>query len=281
MDGLILNLAPTGMIPTKEMNAHVPISMPEIVEDVKQCVALGANILHLHARDEYGQPTYKKEIYARLIGSIREVFPDIVICVSLSGRNFGAFEERSDPLGLTGDLKPDMGSLTLASMNFSRETSVNSPEMIRRLAERMAEAGIKPELEVFDTGMLNYARYLVDKGLIRPPLYFNFILGNIATAQATPAHLSLLMNELPPGSLWTGGGLGAAQLTMNAMGILYGNGVRLGLEDSLWLDVERRHPAANTDLVKRASSMAALFGKRIASQAEVRTALGLSHTPVG
>lgn len=275
MDTLIVNLAPTGMVPTKAMNPRVPVSVAEIVEDAKRGIAAGANMLHLHARDEDGQPTYKRDTYARIIGGIRETHPDVVICVSLSGRNFGDFEQRADPLNLTGDLKPDMGSLTLASMNFSQSASINSPEMIRRLAERMGEAGIKPELEIFDSGMINYARYLHEKGLIEPPFYFNLILGNVASAQANPAQLGLLLSELPANSFWTGGGVGAAQLPMNTMGILYGNGVRIGLEDTLWMDPERRLPASNTDMVRRIGDLAALLGKRIAPANEVRSALGL------
>ena len=275
MDGLIVNLAPTGMVPTKAMSPHIPISVSEIVADAKACIALGANMLHLHARDESGQPTYKKEVYARLIGSIREACPGVVICVSLSGRNFGGFEQRAEPLSLTGDLKPDMGSLTLASMNFGQTASVNSPEMIQRLAGKMAEAGIKPELEVFDSGMVNYAHFLLHKGLIKPPFYFNFILGNVATAQAKPSHLGLMMSELPPDSIWTGGGVGAAQLTMNTMGILFGYGARVGLEDYLWLDPERQRLATNPEMVKRCKELAATFGKHIASSQEVRLALNL------
>lgn len=276
MDGLIINLAPTGMVPTKAMSPHVPISVPEIVKDAQRCVALGASILHLHARDELGHPTCQKEVYARLIGSLRETCPDVVICVSLSGRTAGSFEQRAAPLSLTGDLKPDMGSLTLASMNFSRAASVNSPEMIQKLAERMAEVGIKPELEVFDSGMVNYARYLAERQLLRPPFYFNFILGNVATAQAKPAQLGLLMNELPPNSYWTGGGVGSAQLAMNTMGLLYGHGVRVGLEDCLWLDMERTKLASNVEMVQRIRDLAEVFGKRIASSQEVRIALDLT-----
>lgn len=275
MDALIVNLAPTGMVPTKAMNPCVPVSVAEIVEDARRCIAAGANMLHLHARDEDGQPTYKRDIYARIIGGIRETYPDVVICVSLSGRSFGDFEQRADPLNLTGDLKPDMGSLTLASMNFSQSASINSPDMIRRLAERMSEAGIRPELEIFDSGMINYARYLHDKGLIHPPFHFNLILGNVASAQASPAQLGLLQSELPANSFWTGGGVGAAQLPMNTMGMLYGNGVRVGLEDSLWMDPERQHAASNIAMVQRIGDLATLLGRRIATASEVRAALGL------
>lgn len=275
MDGFVLNLAPTGMVPTRAMSPHVPISPAEVIDDALRCIALGANMLHLHARDGQGRPTYRKEIYARMIGAIREVQPEVVICVSLSGRDFGSFEQRADPLNLIGDLKPDMASLTLASMNFSQSASVNSPEMIQRLAGRMAEAGIKPELEAFDAGMINYARYLEEKGLIQAPHYFNFILGNIASAQARPGPLSVMINELPAASYWTGGGVGAAQLTMNTMGLLHGQGVRVGLEDNLWFDAQRRQAATNADMVRRTTELAGLLGRRVATPREVRTALAL------
>lgn len=275
LEPLILNLAPTGMVPTKAMSPHVPVSIPEIVADARQCAALGVSILHLHARDGQGQPTHKKEVYARLIGALRETCPELVLCVSLSGRTCGEFAERSEVLELAGGLKPDMASLSLGSMNFSQTASVNSPDMIRRLAERLAETGIKPELAVFDSGMVNYAKYLAAHGLLTPPFYFNFILGNVATAQAGPAQLALLTGELPPDSLWSGGGIGAAQLPMNTLGILYGHGVRVGLEDTLWLDRERQRPARNADLVERVRGLAETLGRRIATPGEVRLALGL------
>ena len=275
MEDIIINLAPTGIVPNKLVNPCVPLSIKEIVEDSRRCVDMGVNILHLHARDDSGIPTYKKEIYARLIGALREQSEDVIICVSLSGRRFSHFDQRSDPLRLTGDLKPDMASLTLSSMNFNTETSVNSPQMIQQLANRMQDAGIKPELEVFDSGMVNYAHYLLKKRLIAPPLYFNFILGNIATAQAKPLQLGLMISELPPDSVWAGGGIGAEQLRMNTLGLLYGNGIRVGLEDNLWLDKQRKYPASNVSLVERAIDLATLLGKKPASPADIRLALNL------
>lgn len=275
MDRFILNLAPTGMIPTKAMNPHTPVSVAEIVAEARHCVGLGANILHLHARDEDGAPTWRKEVYARIIGGIRDHCPQVVICVSLSGRDFGEYDQRADPLLLDGDLRPDMASLTLSSLNFARSASVNSPEMIQRLAARMLETGVKPELEVFDAGMVNYARYLADKGLLEPPFYFNILLGNVASAQATPAALGHLISELPAGSLWTGGGIGACQLAMNTMGLMFGNGLRVGLEDYLWMDPERLEIASNSAMVQRAVDLGAFFAKKPALAKDVRIALGL------
>lgn len=271
----IINLTPTGLMATRAQTPHVPLTVKEIVADVCRCVGLGANMVHLHARDRQGRPTYRRENYARLIGGIRERFPDLPLCVSLSGRTFTRFEERADPLRLRGDLKPDLASLTLGSLNFSREASVTSPEMIRRLAERLAETGVKPELEVFDLGMLNYAHYLIDRGLLRPPHYFNLILGNVATAQARPAHLGQLLAELPQDSLWTAAGLGRHQLPMNTLGLLFGAGVRVGIEDNLWFDAERLEPATNAMLVDRVVRLAGILGRPLASPGEVRALLGL------
>ena len=272
---LIINLAPTGMLPTREQSPFVPLTVAEIVADALQCLEEGASIVHIHARDEAGRPTYRKEIYARIIAGIREKNSRAVLCVSLSGRSHGEFEQRADPLFLNGDLKPDMASLTLSSLNFPRSASLNSPEMIMRLAEAMAERGIKPELEAFDLGMLNYARYLLERELLQPPLYFNLLLGGVATAQAKPSHLALLINELPPGSLWAAAGLGPAQLPMNMLGLLFGNGVRVGLEDYLWMDAKRQVPARNVDQVRRIVQLAQTLGREVAAPAEVRTMLGL------
>ena len=272
---IIVNFCPTGMIPTKAMTPHVPVSPAEIVTDVLDCVQAGANLVHLHARDATGTPHYDREIYARQIAGIREAQPDLTICVSLSGRNFGALEQRADPLALRGDLRPDMGSLTLASLNFPQQPSINAPEMVRRLAERMHERGIKPELEVFDVGMVNYANYLIEKGVLTPPHYFNILLGNLASAQATPAQLAAILSALPPDSIWSLAGIGRQQLTANTLGLLWGDGVRVGLADNIWFDGERRQLATNRALVERIVSLAHSLERRVATAQEVRSRLGI------
>jgi 3-keto-5-aminohexanoate cleavage enzyme len=125
---LIIDFTPTGMIPTKDMTPHVPISVSEIIEDIHAAAELGITKVHLHARDPLTElPTYKKEIYAEIIAGIRKFAPGLVVCVSLSGRTFTKFEERSDALDLEGVAKPDMGSLTLSSLNFNKIASVKLP----------------------------------------------------------------------------------------------------------------------------------------------------------
>ena len=274
----ILNFTPTGMIPTKEMTPHVPVTPDEIIEDVLQTANLGVTIVHLHARDPVtGAPTYEKEIYDEFIRGIRAEKKDLILCVSTSGRIHNSFEKRSECLELDGKSKPDFGSLTLSSLNFNKQASINSPDMIINLAQKMMNRGIRPELEVFDLGMINYAKYLIRKGLLVPPYYFNLILGNIACAQADMLHLGLMIKELPEESVWSVGGVGNAQLQMNALSIVAGGGVRVGLEDNIWFDEERTRLATNYDLVKRIVSIAEIMGSRPYTPAEARDLLKLKE----
>lgn len=273
---VIVNFTPTGMIPTKEMTPHVPVTPSEIAEDVHEALELGITMVHLHARDnETGAPTYKAEVYGRIIEKIRSFSKDLILCVSLSGRNIHEFEKRAEPLQLEGDLKPDMGSLTLSSTNFNREASVNSPETIQALAQRMNERGIVPELEAFDAGMINYAKYLARKGLLHEPYYFNLMLGNIACAQPDLLHLGVMIRDLPENSFWSVAGIGNAQLPMNSISIASGGGVRVGLEDNIWFDPGRTRLARNIDLVHRVHVLAEANEKTVMSPAELRKRLGL------
>jgi len=272
----ILNFTPTGMIPTKKMTPYVPVTTDEIVEDVLKVANLGVTIVHLHVRDSVtGEPTYKKEIYGEIIRRIRMDNNDLILCVSTSGRIENTFEKRSECLELDGEFKPDFASLTLSSLNFNKQASINTPDMIKALAKKMIDRGIRPELEVFDLGMVNYAKYLIRKGLLSPPYYFNIILGNIACAQADMLHLGLMINELPEESIWSVGGVGNPQLQMNLLSIISGGGVRVGLEDNIWFDEERTRLATNFDLVKRIVSIAEIIGKRPYTPAEARDLLQL------
>lgn len=276
MGELVINFTPTGMIPTKELTPHVPVSWAEIVEDVHLAVETGITMVHLHARDEAtGRPTHRADEYGRMIEGIRRFAPDLVICVSLSGRNVVELQARAEPLELDGSLKPDMGSLTLSSLNFNRQASINAPETINALAERMMDRGILPELEAFDSGMINYAKYLQRKGLLTPPHYFNLIVGNIACAQADLLHIGVMVNDLPPQSLWSLGGVGDAQFPVTTLAVVFGGGVRVGLEDNIWLDAARTRLASNADLLRRTHAVAAMADRKVMTPAKLRELLQL------
>ena len=264
------------MIPTKKMTPHVPISSSEIIEQVHAASELGITMVHLHARDSItGRPTYEKEIYAEILGGIRKYAPTLVLGVSLSGRDFSEFEKRSEAILLKESLKPDMGSLTLSSLNFNKTASINSPQMVQNLAKVMKEKGVVPELEVFDAGMINYAKYLESKNLIQPPYYFNLLLGNIACAQADLLHTGVMINDLPKDSLWSLAGIGDNQLKMNSMSIAVGGGVRVGLEDNIWYDTSRSKLATNIGLIQRIHRLAESNERNIMSPAEFRSKMNL------
>jgi 3-keto-5-aminohexanoate cleavage enzyme len=272
----IFNFAPTGLIPTRQMTSQVPLTPSEIVEQVIEAAQLGVNMVHLHAREPDTQaPTYKKEVYAEIIEGIRSKNEELVIGVSTSGRNFAEFNKRSEVLELDGDLKPDFGSLTLSSLNFNTQASVNNPQMIKDLAKKMMDNGIRPELEVFDLGMVNYARYLIRKALVARPYYFNLILGNIACAQANMLSLGLMVNELPDDSIWSVAGVGDFQLRMNAMALVAGGGVRVGLEDNIWYDDKRTQLASNRQLLERILGIGQALGRTPYTQGHTRELLGL------
>lgn len=274
---LIINFTPTGMIPTREMTPHVPVSVDEIVEDVYKASEIGISMVHIHARDEKtGAPTCRADVYARIIEGIRSFSKELVICVSLSGRGIREFDQRAAPLALTGDLKPDMGSLTLSSLNFNNTESMNSPEMIKALASAMKTKGIMPELEAFDAGMINYARFLEGKGLLQAPHYFNLLLGNIACAQADLMIAGLMVRELPPSSFWSFAGIGKAQLMMNSIAISAGGGVRVGLEDNIWFDKERTRLASNSDLLHRVHRLAESNERKVMVPGDLRRLLNLN-----
>ena len=275
MQPLIVSAALTGMVPTKELNPNTPVTPDEIAADAERVCELGASILHLHARDADGRPTYRSDVYAEVVSRVRERCPEAIVCVSTSGRTFKTFEERSQVLELDGDVKPEMASLTLGSLNFPTQASVNDPEMIRRLAEKMKERGITPELEIFDLGMVDYARFLIDRGVLEPPLYANVLLGSLGTLAATPLHLATVVQELPAGTTWAAAGIGGFQLLVNSIAVAMGGNVRVGLEDNLWMDAAKTRFASNADLVERVVGIARAVEREVATPAQARELIGL------
>lgn len=273
---LVINLALTGMVPRQKDNPNVPITDDEIADDVQHCFDAGARIFHIHARGKDQQPVYQKEAFAEIIEKIKQNVPDAIICVTTSGRLHRSFEERSDVLNLTGNVKPDLASLTLGSLNFPKQASVNEPEMIVKLATKMSECGIVPELEIFDFGMLDYAHYLIERGILKPPFVFNLLLGSLGTLAATPLNLALMVERLPKGAFWSAAGIGRFQFSMNALGVAMGGNVRTGLEDNLYMDTEKKELASNEKLVKRIAGYATALERPLASLAETRKLLGIA-----
>lgn len=277
---LLVNFCPTGMIPTKQMTPHVPITPAEVIEDACRALELGAAIVHLHAREADGRPTYRGEIYEEMILGIRGHFPDAIMCVSCSGRNFPEFERRSEVLDLSGRARPDLASLTLTSLDFPTGTSQNAPEMVIALGEKMVRNGIKPELECFDFGMISAGNMLIGKGMLGgPPYYWNLLLGSRYSVPATARHLSNMIADLPQSSIWSAAGVGLFQLPMNTLAIAMGGHCRVGLEDNIYLGLDRTTLATNEGLVRRVAELSETFGRPLATPAHAREMLGLGPSP--
>jgi len=272
---LVINAALTGVIPTRSDSPHVPISVDEIVADAVRCADAGASIVHVHARDADGSPTYKAGIFADIIEGIRSRRPDLIICATTSGRRYGDFAERSAVLALEGRARPDMASLTTGSLNFPDGPSVNAPDMVARLASRMQERGIKPEIEVLELGMINTAKVLIKKGIIGPPYYVNILLGSVHTAPGTVLNLCAAVHSLPARALWSATGLGKFQLKINVAAVLMGGHVRVGVEDNLFYDTARTRLSTNVEMVERVVRIAAELERPIATPARAREMLGL------
>jgi len=275
---LIINAAITGMVHTKIDTPHVPVSVSEIIDDAIRCCRAGASIVHVHARDPKGIPSSDKGIYAEIIEGIRSRCPEVIICVSTSGRLETSFEKRTDVLCLDGALKPDMASLTLGSFNFLKQVSLNSPETIEKLALKMRENFITPELEIFDSGMINAAKMLVRKGVLCEPAYCNLLLGSAYTASATLFDIACMVKNLPAGFNWAAAGIGRFQLNMNIAAILMGGNVRVGIEDNIYYDGEKKVLATNEMLINRIVHLANELGREVANPCQARQMLGLAST---
>jgi uncharacterized protein (DUF849 family) len=226
----IINFTPTGTQTTRD-NSFAPLLPSEIIDEVHEAYEYGITMVHIHARDpETLNNSSDKNHYRPIIEGIRKHCPDLSICVSLTGRFEPNLDRRTEVL----ELLPDMGSLTMSSLNFPTGESINSPDTILKLIQKMDEFGVIPEIECFDSGMLNYTNYLIKKGVLTGPHYINVILGNMYNAQSDVASLNSIIQNKPNNSLLCLGGIGKEQLSSNLLGLLYADGIRIGLEDNLY-----------------------------------------------
>ena len=270
MQKLIITVAPTGSLPKKKHTPHVPITPQEIIETGIRCEAAGAAIIHVHVRNpEDESPATDYHLFKEVYDGLKQR-TNLIIQISTGGRAGMAYEERCERL----KLKPEMASLTTGSVNFPNSVYVNSPELIRQLAQDMHTYGVKPEMEIFDVSMISNALALIEEDLAVPPLHFDLVMGLKGAIPATVEHMLHLKNSLPPDATWTATGIGAAQLVMNTHAMLAGGHVRVGLEDNIYF--RRGELASNEQLVERMVRLSREFGREVASPDEARGILSLS-----
>lgn len=275
-NSFIINVALTGAVADHTKNPNVPIHIDDIVAQALACRTAGAAIGHFHVRDDDGRPSADPQKFGEIFRRLRAqpATDGMLLCASTSGRHGQTLDQRAAVLDLPPDLRPDMASLTLGSLNFVTGASVNDHDTVRRLAERMLRAGVKPEFEVFDLGMAVFLARLVEEGLAEGPCYVNALLGNLSSAAADAAHLGVLMSALPVGSIVAIAGIGRYQMQANILGLAVADGARVGLEDNLWLD-RHRTPATNPGLVERLAGIARTAQRPLATPDEIRERLGL------
>lgn len=269
MEKLIITLAPTGNVPTREMTPHVPLTPAEIAADALVCFQAGASVCHIHARDAEGKPTHLKDNFAEIIRAIDATGCPIIRQISTGARAGKTPEDRAQALALT----PASASLSTGSSNFPNAANVNDPPLVRFLAKTMLERNIKPELEIFDTAMIQNALDLKKEGLLKDPLQFNLVMGVKGSQPATAKNLFHLIESLPPDCVWSVSIIGPAHVPLSTVALALGGHVRVGLEDNVYY--AKGQLATNVDLVKRIAAIAKAFGREIATVEDTRRILGL------
>lgn len=270
----IVTAAIVGAETTREQNPHLPLSAEELGEEAARCAAMGATVIHLHARDDAGGASQDTERFRAAIRAIRSRC-DVIIQTSTGGAVGMSTDERCGPLRLEGGDAPDMATLNVGTINFGDDIFVNRRQDTMEIARRIRAAGVVPEVEIYDLGHLDITRELVEKGLLTPPLHVQFVLGVRGALAASPRNVELLAERLAsdfPGSSWGVAGIGRHQLPMAQLAAQLGGNVRVGLEDNIYLD-KGVLAAGSAPLVERAVQSCQAAGRRIATIAEARTIL--------
>ena len=270
---VIITIAPTGNVPTKEMTPYVPVTPQEIADQVYACWQEGAALAHMHARNAQGLPTSDVEVYREILACLAaKPDCDIITQLSTGGRGGNSALDRGQMICLG----PEMASLSTGSSNFPAQGNINDPDTISHLNGEMVKYGVKPELEAFDTAMIPNAIYLARKGTLTPPLHFNLVLGVPGSLPATFKNLFFMYENLPEGCTWTITAIGRLQVELSAMALALGGHIRTGIEDNVYFDYEKRTHGTNVDFVRRIKSMILSMGYEVATPAEARVILGLS-----
>lgn len=267
----IITVAPTGEGAGKSDNPALPITPEEIAQSVYESYQAGAAIAHIHVRDDNGKPAMSLDKFREAFHLIREKC-DIVINLTTAGDIRAGDEERTAHLKA---LKPEMASFDCGSMNWANEdVFINHPRFLEKLGRVMLEQRIKPEVEIFDTGMISNALYYIKKGLLKEPVHFQFVMGAGGGIPASIENLIFLTRQIPEGSTWSAFGIGRHHIPIMAASLLLGGDVRVGFEDNIYY-ARGVLAKSNAELVERAVRLAGEFGREVAAPRDVREMFGL------
>ena len=269
---VIISAAQTGAVTPTSLNPHIPVTPEQIAEDAYRVWQAGAAVVHLHMRDDEQLGTMDADRFARTVALIRERTDcDVVINCTTAGDNRATDEDRMAHLPL---VRPEIASYDCGSFNWMPDgVFTNSPQFLDRLGRLMLDLGIKPELEIFDTGFMGTAAYLLTTGALIPPLHYQFVLGVLGGVDATVENLTNLARRVPDDSTWSAFGVGRHHLPIMYATLALGGHIRVGLEDNVYY--ARGRLATNVSLVERAVRVIREFGKDPATPDEARRILSL------
>lgn len=290
-DKIIIAAALTGSAATPhKVNPAVPVTPQQIADEALAARAAGAAIVHIHVRDIHtGLPSMSLTLYEEVVRRIRAAGSDVIINLT-TGPGARYRPDETDPRMASADstmtdsarrvehilqLKPDICSLDIATMNFPQYAFVNLPKQIEEMAHLIQDAGVKPELEVFDLGGAWLGRSLVERGVIRGRPLFQLCMGVPWAAPGTPENMIAMRNTLPPEALWAAFGIASNEFPMVAQAAILGGHVRVGLEDNLYI-AKGQLATGNAQLVERAVTIVESLGSQVATPAEARQILELA-----
>lgn len=274
---VIVTVAPTGSLPTRQDNPHLPITPEEIAEETRRSYEAGAAVVHLHARDpETGAPTAAPEIYGACLEQIRARCP-IVTQITTGGGAVTLGLSPAERLAAVERFRPESASLNAGSMNFGRRLFPNPPEVMETFADCFRAWGVLPEFEIYDVGMVqNVKHWLIGPGKVGPPFRFSLVLGVLGGIPPRAKHLCVLVEELPAESVWQVIGIGRHQLPLGAVAVGMGGGLRVGFEDNVYLK-KGVLAKSNAELVEQAVKIVRAIGKEPATPDEARRILGIER----
>ncbi len=280
MAPVVITAALTGVLATRDQCPAIPYTPAEIAEEAKRAADAGAAIVHIHARTPEGGPDWSVETFAAILSEVRAK-TDVIVNFSTGAVGIPA-EQR---IAHIRELRPEIGALNMGSMNYAIYSAkkkafyhdhvfANPFRDIQLFLEAMNSAGVRPELECFDTGHIANTAPLIDMGVLRPPYQFSLIMGVLGGIPGTTRHLVNQVDTLPENSHWQVIGIGLNQWTLVAAAVTMGGNVRVGLEDNFYVE-EGKMAKSNGELVEKASRIARDLGRPIATVAETRRILGL------
>ncbi len=271
MQPVIITAAIVGAEVTKAQQPNLPTTPQEIIEAAVDCYKAGAAIIHIHVRDAEGNPTQDAGIFREVVEGIRALC-DVITQVSTGGAIWMSADERLQSI----ECRPDMATLTTGTVNFGEGVFMNNRGLVEAFAGRLLDYGIVPEIEIFDSGMVDEATRLRDMGLITDPIHFDFVMGVPGGMRADAATLVHLVRSLPAESTWSVAGIGRHESTLGTLALAMDGHVRVGFEDNIFY---RRGQLAqsNAELVARIVRIAQELDRPAATPSEAREMLELDR----